>query len=137
VEQIAASITEFGSTNPILIDGNGGIIAGHGRVLAAKKLGFETIPCIELSHLSESQRRAYILADNQLALNSGWDEDLLRLELSELKDAGMDLDIIGFNPSDLMDLMMGKDVQFKEFDETIADDVQMITCPKCAHTFPK
>lgn len=137
MEQIAASITEFGSTNPILIDGNGGIIAGHGRVLAAKKLGFETIPCIELSHLSESQRRAYILADNQLALNSGWDEDLLRLELSELKDAGMDLDIIGFNPSDLMDLMMGKDVQFKEFDETIADDVQMITCPKCAHTFPK
>jgi ParB-like chromosome segregation protein Spo0J len=137
VEQIAASITEFGFTNPILIDGNGGIIAGHGRVLAAKKLGFETIPYIELSHLSESQRRAYILADNQLALNSGWDEDLLRLELSELKDAGMDLDIIGFNPSDLMDLMMGKDVQFKEFDETIADDVQMITCPKCAHTFPK
>jgi ParB-like chromosome segregation protein Spo0J len=137
VEQIAASITEFGSTNPILIDGNGGIIAGHGRVLAAKKLGFETIPCIELSHLSESQRRAYILADNQLALNSGWDEDLLRLELSELKDAGMDLDIIGFNPSDLMDLMMGKDVEFKEFDETIADDVQMITCPKCAHTFAK
>ena len=86
VAQIAASIREFGWTNPVLVDGANGIIAGHGRVLAARKLGLERVPVIELAHMSEAQKRAYVLADNQLALNAGWDEALLRLELADLSD---------------------------------------------------
>lgn len=80
VAQIAASIREFGWTNPILVDGDNSIIAGHGRLLAARKLGMEQVPCIELAGLTETQRKAYILADNKLAMNAGWDEDMLRLE---------------------------------------------------------
>jgi DNA modification methylase len=96
VIQIAASIKEFGFTNPVLIDGENGIIAGHGRLMAAKKLGLEEVPTIELSHLSEAQRKAYILADNKLALNSGWDNDLLAIEFAELNELGFDLDLTGF-----------------------------------------
>jgi DNA modification methylase len=96
VAQIAASIREFGWTNPILIDGENGIIAGHGRVLAAHKLGEMEVPTIELSHMSENQKRAYIIADNKLALNAGWDNEILALEISDLKDAGYDLDLTGF-----------------------------------------
>lgn len=96
VLQIAASIKEFGFTNPVLIDGENGIIAGHGRLMAAKKLGMEEVPTIELSHLSEAQRKAYILADNKLALNSGWDNDLLAIEFAELGALGFDLELTGF-----------------------------------------
>ena len=96
VIQIAASIKEFGFTNPVLIDGDNGIIAGHGRLMAAKKLGLEEVPTIELSHLSEAQRKAYILADNKLALNSGWDNDLLAIEFAELGALGFDLELTGF-----------------------------------------
>ena len=96
VIQIAASIKEFGFTNPVLIDGENGIIAGHGRLMAAKKLGMEEVPTIELSHLSEAQRKAYILADNKLALNSGWDNDLLAIEFAELGALGFDLELTGF-----------------------------------------
>src|SRR5690242_7924209 len=81
IEQLAASVKAFGFTNPILIDSEGGILAGHGRVLAAKALGLTQVPTIELAQLSPAQRRAYVLADNQLALNAGWDRDLLALEL--------------------------------------------------------
>ena len=95
--QIAASIREFGFTNPVLIDAQGGIIAGHGRVLAARKLKLDTVPCIMLDHLTETQRRAYVIADNKLALNSGWDEELLKLELDELKLEGFDLELTGFS----------------------------------------
>lgn len=103
VAQIAASIREFGWTNPILVDGDNGIIAGHGRVLAARKLGMDAVPCIELAHLSATQRRAYILADNQLALNAGWDRELLALELGELRADGFDLALVGFDdPADLL-----------------------------------
>ena len=97
VAQIAASIKEFGFTNPVLIDADGGIIAGHGRVMAARKLGIEIIPCIELAHLTETQKKAYIIADNKLALNGGWDEELLRLEFDELEQAGFDLELTGFS----------------------------------------
>ena len=90
VAQLAASIREFGFTNPILVDGERGIIAGHGRLLAARKLGLAEVPVIELSHLSPAQRRAYVLADNKLALNAGWDDDLLRLELADLRSEGFD-----------------------------------------------
>ena len=107
VAQIAASIREFGWTNPVLVDGANGIIAGHGRVLAARKLGLERVPVIELAHMSEAQKRAYVLADNQLALNAGWDEALLRLELADLSELGFDLGLIGFGEGELERLLAG------------------------------
>lgn len=88
VTRIASSIKEFGFTNPILIDGDNGIIAGHGRLMAAKKLGLREVPTIELSGMTDAQKRAYILADNKLALDAGWDEELLRLEFEELRGGG-------------------------------------------------
>ena len=106
IAQIAASVREFGWTNPVLIDGSNGIIAGHGRVLAARKLGIDAVPCIELSGLSDTQRRAYIIADNKLALNAGWDEELLKLELSDLNDEGFDLDLTGFTSEEILALGM-------------------------------
>ena len=108
VAQIAACIREFGWTNPVLVDGANGIIAGHGRVLAARQLGLERVPVIELAHMSEAQKRAYVLADNQLALNAGWDEALLRLELVDLKDLGFDLGLIGFGAGELERLLVGR-----------------------------
>ena len=101
VAQIAASIREFGFTNPVLIDEAGGIIAGHGRVLAARKLGMEAVPCCALPWLTETQKRAYVLADNKLALNAGWDEEMLRLELEELKAEEYDLTLAGFDAPEL------------------------------------
>jgi len=97
VTQIAASIKEFGFLNPVIIDGENGIIAGHGRVLAAKKLGMVDLPAVEAGHLTDAQRRAYIIADNKLALNAGWDEEMLRVEFAELTEAGFDLDLTGFS----------------------------------------
>ena len=109
VAQIAASIREFGFTNPVLIDGEGGIIAGHGRVMAARKLGLADVPCIRLAHLSEAQRRAYIIADNKLALNAGWDEQMLALEFNELGDLGFDLELTGFDSNELDELLADLD----------------------------
>ncbi|MEN9493450.1 MAG: hypothetical protein RJA63_3899 [Pseudomonadota bacterium] len=105
VAQIAASMVEFGWTNPILVDGDNGVIAGHGRLLAARQLGHSTVPVIELAHLTPNQKRAYILADNKLAENAGWDEELLRLELADLKLADFDLGLIGFDPDELDDIL--------------------------------
>lgn len=105
IDQIVASITEFGWTNPILIDGNNGIIAGHGRVLAARKMGITEVPAIDLSHLNDEQKRAYIIADNQLALNAGWDKDMLAAEIASLQAAGFNLDLLGFSTSDLDSLI--------------------------------
>ena len=105
VAQIAGSIREFGFTNPILIDEAGGIIAGHGRVMAARKLGMTDVPTITLVGLSEAQKRAYVIADNKLALNAGWDDELLALELRELKDEGFDLDLTGFDEAGLKDIL--------------------------------
>ena len=104
VAQIAASIREFGFTNPILVDGDNGIIAGHGRLLAARKLGMATVPVIELAGMSEAQRRAYIVADNKLALNAGWDSELLGLELGDLAALGFDLSLTGFGEDELAEL---------------------------------
>ena len=104
VAQIAASIQEFGFTNPLLVDGSDGILAGHGRLAAAKDMGLTEVPVIVLDHLSTEQRRAYILADNQLALNAGWDTDMLSLELGELGELGFDLSLLGFDEEQLAEL---------------------------------
>ncbi len=111
IAQIAASIKEFGFTNPILLDGTNGIIAGHGRLMAARKLSLDTVPCIQLSHLSDKQRKAYILADNRLAMNSGWDTQLLTLELKSLDDEGFDLEMLGFDAKELSDLLQPEQVE--------------------------
>ncbi len=108
VAQIAASIKEFGFNNPILIDSKSGIIAGHGRLAAARKLGLKEVPAIRLGHLTDAQRKAYIIADNKLALNAGWDFELLRLELSELD---IDLDLTGFSNDEITDLMFDNNAE--------------------------
>lgn len=105
VAQIAASIKEFGFTSPVLIDGDDGIIAGHGRVLAAQALDLAEVPCIPLGHLTPAQRRAYIIADNKLAENAGWNTDILRDELAHLEGSGFNLAVIGFEPAELKMLM--------------------------------
>ena len=113
VAQIAASMREFGFTNPVLVDEAGGIIAGHGRVMAAKSLGLVEVPCIRLAHLSEAQKRAYVIADNKLALNAGWDEAMLRLELEDLRAADFDLDLLGFNADELGALLTESEPETK------------------------
>ena len=105
VAQIAASIKEFGWTNPILVDGTNGIIAGHGRLLAARKLGHKEVPTIELSDLTETQKKAYIIADNRLALNAGWDNEMLTIELNDLLADGFALEMLGFDPKELNALL--------------------------------
>ena len=101
VSQVAGSIREFGFTNPVLIDAQDGIIAGHGRVLAALKLKLDSVPCIRLSHLTETQRKAYVIADNKLALNSGWDTEMLLLEFGDLEAAEFDMELLGFSDEEL------------------------------------
>jgi DNA modification methylase len=108
VAQIAASIKEFGWTNPVLIDADGGIIAGHGRIMAGRKLGITEAPCIVLDGLTEAQRRAYVIADNKLALNAGWDIDLLKIELGDLQALDFDLSLTGFDPGELGNLLADK-----------------------------
>lgn len=105
VSQVAASITEFGFNNPILIDKKNTIIAGHGRLLAAQKLGLPEVPCVRLEHLTETQKKAYIIADNKLALNAGWDEELLSLELKGLEEDGFDTSLIGFDEKEMAQIL--------------------------------
>jgi len=121
VAQIAASIKEFGWTNPILVDGENGIIAGHGRLLAARKLGAKDVPVIELSHLTESQKRAYVIADNQLAMNAGWDTAMLTLELADLKESEFDLDLIGFDAKELEKLLEPEQVDGLTDEDAVPD----------------
>jgi ParB-like chromosome segregation protein Spo0J len=140
VAQIAGSIREFGFTNPVLIDAENGIIAGHGRVMAASKLGLAKVPCIRLAHLTETQKRAYIIADNKLALNAGWDEEMLGLELADLREADFDLDVLGFdnfaieqflNPPERND-----EAPESSGGEIDVDGMQMeCACPKCGFEF--
>lgn len=108
IEQIARSIREYGWTNPVLIDEHDQIIAGHGRVAAARRLGIHTVPCLRLDFMDAAQKRAYVIADNQLALKAGWDFDLLRLEIGDLRDVGFDLALTGFDDGELDDILAGK-----------------------------
>lgn len=133
VAQIAGSIREFGFTNPVLIDEHDGIIAGHGRTIAARKLGMTEVPCIRLTHLSEAQRRAYIIADNKLALNAGWDEQMLALELKSLEEMDFDLALTGFEGDELDALLSGLDDEDSESNDAIDEvpelPVEPITKP--------
>lgn len=105
VAQIAASIKEFGFLNPIIIDGENGIIAGHGRVMAAQKLGLKELPCVEAAHLTDAQRKAYVIADNKLALNAGWDYEMLKIELGDLEALDFDLSVIGFDDKETLKIL--------------------------------
>jgi len=137
VAQIAASIKEFGWTNPILVDGSNGIIAGHGRLLAARKLGFKEVPVIELADLTDTQRKAYIIADNKLALNAEWDKEILSIELGTLQGVNFNIDLLGFDAIELSDLF---DEQIKmpesSSEEIDIDEYNMnCKCPKCGFEF--
>ena len=129
VAEIAASIGRFGFNNPVLVDEAGGIIAGHGRVLAAKRLGMDEVPVVVLAHLTDAERRAYILADNKLAEKAGWDEDLLRLELADLQDLDIDLNVVGFEDKEI-DRLLSEDDGGDDIDDADADDAP--PPPRCA-----
>ena len=132
ITQIAASIAEFGFINPILVDTNAGIIAGHGRLLAARKLGLTEVPVIVLDHLTDAQKRAYIIADNQLALNAGWDEDLLRLELVALQAEDFNIDLIGFDDTELPRLLAAQDLTSGLTDEDAVPELPQTPPPVSA-----
>lgn len=116
VNQIASSIREFGFRSAILVDGDNGIIAGHGRVLAALKLGMDEVPTIDGSDMTEVQRRMYVIADNKIALNAGWDEELLMLEIDDLRNMGADIELLAFDPSE---------IKKTDLDYSILDDEDM------------
>ena len=132
-KQIASSIKEFGFTNPILIDERNGIIAGHGRLMGANKLGMDEVPCIILSGLTEAQKKAYIIADNQLALNAGWDLDMLKLEIESLDDLDFDIDLLGFDYS-FLDSLTTPESSIEDFKEVEIKEMAH-TCPKCGFDF--
>lgn len=138
VAQIAASIKEFGWTNPILIDGDNTIIAGHGRLLAARKLGMEEVPAIVLDHLSKAQQRALVIADNQLALNAGWDIQLLKAEIEDLNLEGFDLELLGFDERELGNFILEANFEpGTEDDQGKLDQLEpkMVICPHCQSEF--
>ena len=130
IKQIQASIREFGFVNPVLIDGKFNIIAGHGRVLAAKAEGLEEVPCVLVEHLTEAQKKAYILADNKLALNAGWDTEMLKIEIEGLKELNFDIGLIGFD-GDEIDLLFKQEEEVEEddfdVDQALGEIVEPIT----------
>ena len=123
VNKIVRSIEEFGFINPVLIDGDYGIIAGHGRVMAAKKMGMKEVPCLFVEDLTEAQKRAYIIADNKLALAAGWDEELLQFELAELQEMDFDITLTGFD----VDYLYADELQErKDISETLKEEFKLI-----------
>ena len=145
IDQIAASVREWGWTTPVLIAEDGGIIAGHGRILAAQKLGIADVPVMVARGWTEAQKRAYVIADNQVALNAGWSEDLLAVEIADLHAAGFDLSLTGFDPGKLAEFLTGMSDDdapepqdktapddFAEYDETVETEH---CCPKCGYRF--
>lgn len=138
IAKIAASIREFGFLNPIIIDGKNGIIAGHGRVIAAQKLGLTELPVIEASHLSAAQKRAYVLADNRLALDAGYDNDLLKIELADLQADGFNLELTGFDLGEVNVIMNAGIFQpAMEDEQGRLDELspKMVICPHCSIEF--
>ena len=141
VSKLAGSIREFGFNNPVLIDGENGIIAGHGRVMAAQQLGLADVPCIRLGHLTDNQRKAYILADNRLAeIGGGWDQEMLGLELAELREADFNLDFLGFDNFAIEQFLnppeRNNEAPESSGGEIDVDGMQMeCACPKCGFEF--
>ena len=141
VAQIAGSIQEFGFNNPVLIDAENGIIAGHGRVMAANLLKLERVPCIRLAHLTDAQKRAFILADNRIALNSGWDTEMLANELSDLHADDIDLGLMGFDADELAKLLAFESGEIEEPPESSSKEVNpddftmQCKCPRCQFEF--
>lgn len=138
IAQIAASMKEWGWTNPVLIDEGGGIIAGHGRILAARKLGISEVPCIVAEGWTEVQKRAYVIADNKLALNADWGTELLRLEIQALDEADFKLANLGFSGSEFDLLMFDGDFEpGTENDQGRLDELapKIVTCPHCGEQF--
>jgi ParB-like chromosome segregation protein Spo0J len=129
IQQLAASIKEFGWTNPILLDGDNGIIAGHGRLAAARLLNQIEVPTIQLNGLNENQKRAYIIADNKLALNAGWDIEFLNLEIKDLQDAGFDLNLMGFSAEELKEIDPNEDKIIE--DMNIKDESRNLLMIEC------
>jgi len=137
VAQIAASIKEWGWTTPVLVDDTGQIIAGHGRIMAARKLGMEEVPVIVAEGWTDAQKRAYVLADNKLAMNAGWDNEMLALELGEIGDLGFDLDLVGFKAEEIQSLQTPDFEPGTEEDQGKLDelDPKWIACPHCGKEF--
>jgi ParB-like chromosome segregation protein Spo0J len=138
IAQLMASIREWGFTVPILRDETGMVIAGHGRLMAAQRMGLESVPVVTAQGWSDAKKRAYVLADNRLALNAGWDEAMLGLELSELDREGFDLDLIGFDSDELTRLIDGPDFPpGTEEDQGKLDELapKIVTCPHCGAEF--
>ncbi len=143
ISKLRASIREFGFINPVIIDGNYGIIAGHGRVVAAQEEGLAEVPCVLVDHLTEAQKKAYILADNRYAQDAGWDEELLRIEIEGLQAESFDVSLTGFRDDEITDLFALKDDgpddpegNNKEFgEEDFADEEFQHECPRCGFRF--
>lgn len=139
VAQIAASIKEWGWTTPVLVDEDGSIIAGHGRTLAAQRLKMTQVPVMVAKGWSDTKKRAYIIADNKLALNGSWDNELLRVELESLHEDSFDMDLLGFDAPELA-LAMGLGADFEpgtEDDQGKLDEKDPTICPACGHEFHK
>lgn len=138
VTKIASSIKEFGFINPVVTDGKNGIVAGHGRVLAANKLGLKEVPCVEASHLTEAQKRAYVIADNRMALDAGWDFEMLKVELKDLEDMKFDLTITGFDLGEMASMFAQPNFEpGTEADQGKLDELapKMVQCPHCGDEF--
>ena len=117
INKLRSSIREFGFINPVIIDKDYGVIAGHGRIMAAKEEGIKEVPCVFANHLNEAQKKAYILADNRMALDAGWDEELLRVEIESLEDYGFNVELTGFSEDELSSIFdLGNETQDDEFD---------------------
>ena len=144
IAQIAASIKEFGFLSPVIISKDNTILCGHGRYYAAQKLGLEKIPCIQEEYLTEAQKRAYILADNKISQNAGWDEELLKIEIADLQGADFDVALTGFEDYEITDLFavheerpqVEKQVENKEYDEEeFGDEEFEHECPRCVFKY--
>ena len=148
VIKLASSIKEYGFIAPIVISEDGGVLAGHGRLLAAKKLGIDEVPCVVESHLTEIQKKGYILADNRLSLDAGWDDDLLKIEMQTLKDNEIDLSLTGFDDDELRKILMEEKtdnslIDSFDFGSLTANDgekekkqkLDVHKCPQCGHLF--
>jgi ParB-like chromosome segregation protein Spo0J len=142
VSKLAGSIREFGFNNPVLIDKDNGIVAGHGRVMAAQKLELKTVPCIRLGHLTDTQRRAYILADNRLAeIGGGWDEEMMALELGDLRELDFDLNLIGLDNDKIESILNPPEPMNEAPPESSAEEINVDgfsmdhKCPRCGFEF--